>query len=211
MNKVLILVGLFFCATLSAQDFPSQVWHDGHIVLIEGDTLTGQIRYNQETDVVEYMMPDMKTAIALTGQKILYAQIFDNITRQYRDFFALPYALNGDYETPILFEVLIEGKPLTLLSRERLEFRVVNSPYAGASYSRMEIVFTYFFLRENGEIEPFNGNKKQLLWLMRDKSSEVKKFIKSNRLRTERRSDLIKLVYYYNNLFSPTHTSADNG
>ena len=74
----------FFCFFISvvflesnAQRFPSELWHAGKVVLLEGDTIKGQIRYSQETDVVELMLKESNTAIALTGRKLLYFEIFD--------------------------------------------------------------------------------------------------------------------------------------
>lgn len=199
-----IIFLLFISVVATAQEFPSQVWHSGKIVLIEGDTLKGQIRYSQETDIVEFLDKPSNTAIALTGQKVLYFEIFDQLARQYREFYALPFALNGDYEIPIFFEVIHEGKPMSLLSRERLEYQVVNSPYAvGASFSRLTLQYTYFFLKRNGEIQRFNGTRKELPYYFKNKLQEIKKYVKNNRIKPERRADILGVVLYYNQLHEP--------
>lgn len=184
------------------QDFPSQLWHEGKIVLIEGDTLVGKVRYSQETEIVEYIADGMKTALALTGRKLLYFEIFDSTIGQFREFYALPYAINNDYETPILFEVIHEGKPLSLLSRERVEYQVVNNPYTmGGSYTRLEVIYTYFFLTEKEGIKRFGGTKKDFEWMLKDKSQVIRKFVKQNHIRADRRGDILKVVLYYNSLF----------
>ncbi|MEQ8926977.1 MAG: hypothetical protein RLO81_14245 [Fulvivirga sp.] len=194
--------------TAQAQDFPSQVWHDGKIVSIEGDTLRGQIRYSQETDIVEYIADGMRTALALTGRKLLYFEIFDKTVSRYREFYALPYALNNDYEAPILFEVIHEGRPFSLLSRERVEYRVVNNPYAIAgTYSRLELVYTYYFLDAKGGIQRFGGSKRDLEWIFKNREDKIKKFIKQKKIRTDRRGDLLKVVLYYNSLFEEKNAS----
>ncbi len=204
MKRVLIIffvVGVFLQA--KSQEFPSQLWHDGKIVLLEGDTLRGQIRYSQETEIVEFMSKGMNTAIAFTGRKLLYFEIFDGTVNQYREFFALPYALSGNYETPVLFEVIHEGQPFSLLSRERVEYRVVNSPYAvGASYSRLELMYTYYFLNGKGRIIRYNGSKKELPYIFKNRAAQIKKYVKSNRIRSDNRADLLKVLMYYNTLFN---------
>lgn len=192
----------FYSFSNYGQQFPSQIWHDGKIVLIEGDTLVGQIKYSQETDIVEYTRDNIKTGIALSAKKVLYFEIFDRMVNRYREFYALPYAINSDYETPLMFEVIFSGQPVTVLSREKIEYRVVNNPYTIAgSYSRMELVYTYFFINKEGRIRRYSGNRKDLVWLLRDKSSEIKKYMKTNRIKPERRADIIRVVAYYNTLF----------
>ena len=198
----LLTICIFFSLYSFGQEFPSEIWHEGKIVLIEGDTLTGKVRYSQETEIVEYIGGGMGTAIALTGRKILYFEIFDNTVGRYREFYALPYAINNDYETPILFEVIYEGKPLTLLSREKIEYQVINNPYTmGGSYTRTVLNYTYYFLTEKNGIKRFNGSKKDLEYLLSDRSQLIKKYIKQERIRPEKRSDIMKVVFYYNSLF----------
>lgn len=201
MKKAFVILFLASATLGYSQEFPSQLWHDGTIVLIEGDTLKGQVRYSQETDIVEFLDEPSNTAIAMTGQKVLYFEIFDRLARQYREFFALPFALNGDYEIPIFFEVIHEGRPMSLLSRERLEYQVVNSPYAiGASFSRLTLQYTYFFLNYKGEIKRFQGSRKELPYYFRDKMQPIKKYVKANKVRPERRADILGVVLYYNEL-----------
>lgn len=192
----------------TGQQFPSQIWHDGKVVLLEGDTIRGQIRYSQETDIVELMLKESNTAIALTGRKLLYFEIFDELSKGYREFYALPFALNGNYETPILFEVLIEGRPVSLLSRERIENQVVNSPYSiGGSYSRVILKYSYFFLNEKGKITRFGGSRKDVEWAFKDKAQLIKKYMKQNRIRPEKRTDLMRVVAFYNSLFNSNKTN----
>ncbi|HNP18478.1 MAG TPA: hypothetical protein PKL31_08605 [Fulvivirga sp.] len=208
MIRTVLLVFIISCTTqVVAQDFPSQVWHDGEIVLLEGDTLKGQVKYSQETDIVEFTRGNANTAIAFSARKVLYFEIFDRSVNRYREFYALPFAVKGDYETPVVFEVILEGRPITILSRERIEYKVVNYPYAvSGTYSRLELMYTYYFLGKDGKIKVFPGSKKDLIWMLKDKSQLIKKFMKANRIRPERRVDLIKTVDYYNSLFKETKT-----
>jgi hypothetical protein len=203
LRVVLFLSIVFFSHWANAQGFPSELWHDGKIVLIEGDTLRGKIRYSQETDILEYSRANASTAIAFSAKKVLYFEIFDRTINKYREFYALPFAVTGDYETPIMFEVVFADKPISLLSREKIEYRVVNNPYSMVgSYNRLELVYTYFLITKKGKIEQFHGTKKDLLWMLKDRSSEVKKYIKSNRLRLDRRNDLVRIIQFYNSFFN---------
>lgn len=200
--SLVLLIICFGCLSASAQVFPSEVWHDGKIVLLEGDTLKGQVKYNLETDLVQFTL-DRKTIKTYTARKLVFFEIFDAINNLYRRFYVLPYSLQNDYKAPVIFEVVLSGQELSLLSREAVEYRVSNYPYAmSGTYSRLELVFTYFFLKPDGTITRFSGKKKDLLWIMSKKSGEMKKYIKSEKLRPDNRADLVEAVSYYNSLFS---------
>jgi hypothetical protein len=182
-----------------AQKFPSDLWHEGKIVLLEGDTLRGSVKYDLQQDLVQYGVANERTT-AFSARKVLFFEIFDNSTRRYRQFFALPFTTTSGYKAPVFFELLEEGK-MTLLSRESVEYRTYNSPYYMGSYSRLVIVYKYYFLDDKGEISEFTGNKNDLLNMMKNKGDEVEKYIKANKLRHDDKNDFTRIVAYYNSLF----------
>jgi hypothetical protein len=194
-------LALFFFLSFSvvAQQFPSDLWHEGKIILLEGDTLKGNIKYDLQQDLVQYGVADQRTT-AFSARKVLFFEIFDTSVRKYRQFFALPFTTTAGYRAPVFFELLEEGK-MTLLSRESVEYRTYSSPYYMGSYSRLVLVYKYYFLDEKGNITEFTGNKNDLLNLMNKKSEEVEKYIKANKLRYDDKYDFAKIVAYYNSLF----------
>ena len=194
----LVLTTALASGSVVAQNWPSQVWHEGRVVLVEGDTLRGLIKYDLQQDLIQYNLPDKRTE-AFSARKVLFFEIFDTSVRRYRQFFALPYNTPTGYRAPVFFELLEEGK-LTLLSREAIEYRTYNSPYYIGSYSRQVLVNTYFFLDEKGTITEFKGNKNDLLDLMGRKSKDVEKYIKDNRLRYDDKYDFARIVAYYNSI-----------
>lgn len=195
---LLVVVIIALPGKIHAQQWPSELWHDGKIVLVEGDTLKGQVKYDLQQDLVQYIHRDNRTE-AFSARKILFFEIFDNTVRKYRQFFALPYTNSTGYKAPVFFELLVEGK-LTLLSRESIEFRTYSSPYYLGSYSRQVLVYKYFFLDEDGNIKEFTGNKADLLDMMGKKSEDVEKYMKSNRLRYDDKYDFARIVAYYNSI-----------
>lgn len=182
----------------SAQNWPSELWHDGKIVLANGDTLRGLIKYDLQQDLVQYTLEDKRTE-AFSARKIMFFEIFDETVRQYRQFFALPYTTTTGYRAPVFFELLADGK-LTLLSRESLEYRTYNSPYYLGGYSRQMLVYKFYFLDEKGNIIEFNGNKTDLLNLMGRKSDDVEKYIKEHKLKVDDKYDFARIVAYYNSI-----------
>lgn len=181
-----------------AQQWPFELWHDGKIILLSGDTLKGLVKYDLQQGVVQYELPNVRVE-AFTARKVLFFEIFDVTVQRYRRFFALPYNATMSYKTPVFFELLAEG-PITLLAREALEYRTYSAPYYAGSYSRLELVYTYYFFEADGDIVEFKVNKNDLLDRMKNKEDQVARYVKDNHLKYDEKYDLAKIVTYYNSL-----------
>ncbi len=183
-----------------AQQFPSDLWHEGKIVLLEGaDTLIGKVKYDLQQDLIQYTA-SAQTIEAYSAKKVLFFEIFDLTVHKYRSFYALPYTTQAGYRAPVFFELLEEGK-LTLLAREAIETKSYSSMYYYGSYTRQVLVYRYFFLDESGAITEFTGNKKDLLDLTGKKADAVEDFMKVNKLKIDEKYDFAQIIKYYNSLF----------
>ncbi len=186
-----------------SQEFPSELWHEGKVVLLESDTIAGKVKYDFENDLVQ--VNNGYTVKTYSARKLFYFEIFDETAKSYRYFYSLPYGLQqSDYEAPVIFEVLYEGK-LTLLSREHLVAEnVTPAQYGyyyypmGPSYTRIRLAYQFYFLEENGAIERYNLKKRDLLNLFGKKQKEVNQYMKKNRLRHDNLRDLVRITAYYN-------------
>ena len=199
--RKLILAGVLVIAAFSGmaqRHWPSELWHDGKIVLVAGDTLKGLVKYDFEQNLVQYVVNN-KQAEIFSARKVLFFEIFDETVHKYRRFFVLPYTNTSNYKAPIFFELLEEGA-MTLLSREFLEYKTYNNAFYGGSYSRLLQTYYYYLLKEDGSIEDFRGNRNDLLAMMGNKGKTVEKYVKANRLDFDDKYDLAKIVAYYNSL-----------
>lgn len=203
MRKLLtagLLTILSFFA--KAQEFPSEIWHEGMLVLVSEDTLTGKIKYDLEHDLVQ--VETSKKTYTYSAQKVFYFQIFDKTVDAYRQFYALPYALVNRYVTPVIFEVIVEGK-LTLLCREAIVMKTEhdNNPYPYGnrmSYNREVLEYTYYFLDDKGNITKYTMKKRDLLRILKLREDKVSQFMKVNHLRPDKRLDLIRIIAFYNGI-----------
>lgn len=207
MKRIVAL--LFITLTIGAhaqirsaagRQWPMELWHDGKIVLLDGDTLKGKVKYDLQQETVQFNTSDQRIE-AFSARKVLFFEIFDITVNRYRQFFALPFSATSSYRVPTFFELLEEGK-LTLLSREALEYRTTtSSSYYGGTYTTIQMVYSYFFLDESGDIKQFIGNKNDLLDLMGPKADAVEKYMRANRLSYDDKYDFAKIITYYNSLF----------
>jgi hypothetical protein len=195
---MVVLAFLLISFSGFSQRWPFELWHDGKVILSNGDTLTGLVKYELQQEIVQFATSD-KNALVYSARKVLFFEIFDNTIHQYRQFFALPYSASGSYEAPVFFELLSEGK-LTLLTKEELQYRSVPIGYYGGSYTRQVLVNHFFLMNEKGKIEPFTGKKHDLLQLMGRSADAVDEFIRKNRLKMEEKMDFAQIIEFYNSL-----------
>src|SRR5690554_5880965 len=204
----LFILTLFFSQIVEAQDFPSQVWHEGRIALASGESYTGKVKYDLETNVVQLQSQAIETFSATT---VDHFEIFDEFYGGIRTFYSLPYAVNTDYKVPIFFELLIQGEEITLLCREYITTdsrgmhrgmyhpMYMNPMYGMPMMNSSRLAFNYYFLTDS-EIQKYGQKKRELLSLMDDKSDEVKLFMRKNRLSHDKRGDLLRITAYYNQI-----------
>jgi hypothetical protein len=198
MKKLLFVFGLLIATAAGAQQFSFEQWHNGYLILEGNDTIKGLLKYNLQTDLLQTQSNGRVETF--TARKVVFFEIFDALTHDYRKFYSLPFSATGGYRAPVFFELLTEGK-MTLLCREALEYKTYSSFYYYGSYQRLVLVYKYFLLNENGAISEFVGKKNDWLYEMGNYGDEVQKYAKSNKLDFDEKKDLTRIVEYYNSLF----------
>lgn len=210
-NLQLYLFLIFVCLSSltlgqTSKQFPSQIWHKGTLNLVDGSNITGLLKYDLETNLVQLQA---ETIITFTASNVMSFDIFDETYNGFRKFYSLPYALNGDYETPVFFEVLTQGEYIALLCREFIatDNRGMNNwagmgmnPFWGPqNVTGFRLAFTYYFLK-NGRLERYSGKKKELFDLLSGYDEEMQLYMRKNRLEHNQRGDLLRITAYYNEL-----------
>jgi hypothetical protein len=187
-----------------AQDFPSEYWHVGKVVLMSEDTLYGKIKYDLDNDIIQ--LEHANVVKTYSAKKIFYFEIFDETVDNYRHFYALPFQVQPNYEVPIIFEVLYEGK-LSLLCREEIVTENVQSYNYNPYYynpiygnTRMRLTYNYFFLNQKGQISRYSLKKNDLFDFFKDREQAINKYMKKNNLKHDRMRDLVRITAYYNAL-----------
>ena len=201
--KYFLSLGLVivFTAGASAQDFPSEMMHEGKVVLINGDTLKGKLKYDFENDLIQIILNG--TIQTFSSRKIHFFQIYDETVDMFRNFYSIPYEVQPNYEIPLIFEVLYEGQ-LSLLAREQIVTETVPQySYAyrsSVNMTRTRLSYDFYFLDQKGNFTKYDLKKPQLFELMSRKEPQIKSYIKKNKLKTDSRRDLVRITAYYNAL-----------
>lgn len=190
---------LFIFSNAVSQRFSMEEWHEGKAMLAGGEVVKGLIHYDLQTNTIQVQAAGSNDVYALSAQKIASFEFIDKLSNVYRQFYSLPYSImNNNYKVPVLFEAIIQG-PLTLLSREHIETRT-QSFRGYRTYSRPELVYTFYFVDDNDRIVEYSGRKKDLQPFLTPYQKEVQKYMKENRLKSDNRTDLAKITIYYNQL-----------
>lgn len=210
IKKTFYITSFFLFLVLSVQaqsnQFPSQVWHKGQIVSVNGQVYQGLVKYDLENNVVQLQDKSIDT---FGASNVSQFEIFDETYGGIRTFFTLPYALAGDYETPVFFEILTEGDEIVLLCREQIvidnrgmgmygpmAMNPLWGPQTGGIY---KLAFDYYFILD-GKIQKYSLKKKELLDILGDRSEEIDLFMRKNRLSHDKRGDLLRITAYYNQI-----------
>ncbi len=211
MKKAATTLCLIFLSliTVFAQNsqFPSQVWHKGNIYLSDGTSLTGNVKYDLDNNLVQLQTETVDT---FTASNVSNFEIFDEVFGGIRRFYSLPYAINGEYETPTFFEVLTEGNDLALLCREYIatDTRGMNNNWGPMGMNPLwgpqnnfgyRLAFNYYFFK-NGRLVRYSLKKKDLYAMLPGYDDEIDLFMRKNRLEHDKRGDLLRITAYYNEL-----------
>jgi hypothetical protein len=188
---------ILFQIPLKAQVFPSELWHEGKLVLVSEDTLPGKIKYDLPKGIVQ--VDNGAKVYTYSAKNIFYFEIYDITSEHYREFYVLPYGVASSYKIPVIFEVLVEGN-ISLLSQEYVGLKNIQNPYSYGNYSKEVLIYDYYFLDKNGNITKYTQKKKDLMNALISRRNQVTEYMKSNRLHHDKRNDLIRIIAFYNAL-----------
>lgn len=222
MKKYLLAFFLIIPLSLLGQNSKFIHWFEGQVTLENKEKIDGIIQYDYTSDIVKVKRNEHIRSF--TAKQCLMLEFFDENRNMRREYFSLPYAIKqSNYEVPVFFEVIIFGEKMTLLARQSIGVITERAFPAGgfgfyhpfgSVYSREVEFEAFYILKSNNKIKKltddsylpyhnskFKGvNKKLFNELFKDREAEIKSFIKKNKLNTSKRSDLIKIVKYYNTL-----------
>lgn len=198
----LIFVGFSPFRTLAQSHQDLESWNPGYMVTLDEDTLYGPISIHFNNEVVQI---NENNAVKTYGvNQLTMVHIKENESEKERFFYAFPYHPYSSYKPSKLFEMLFSGKYVCLLGRESLvtETVPVYDSFTFRTYynTRTRLNSDFYFMFEGEKVKAFNGTRKDLLNLLKDKSEDLKKYLSANKFNLTQKEDLIKIITEYNKL-----------
>lgn len=191
---ILFVVNSF---SVQGQSFAEERWNQGLVILKNNDTLRGFLKYNVKNAVLRVKVNNtIKTFSPRTVVSFLF---FDLSYHHNRQFYSIPYAIRrgSSYKVPSFFELVLNGNPITLLSRQTTIIQHSNR-MVGA-YRRVE-QDTFFLLDVKGNITKLKTTRRAIYRALNKHERAIKTYMQVNGLKHSKRSDLIKVIDYYNSL-----------
>jgi len=157
-----------------------------------------QLRYNIFADEIEISQnaknPEEAYSALIKDPNTL-VKIFNDI------YIFVPF--EGSFEKGHYFSIITEENTFDLYKKSVVTYK--QPVYAKTTYDRdrpgaFNKKDTYFLVTKDGKFYELPNSKSKIVKVMNQKGSEVKAFIKKNRLNLKAEKDLTKLVKYYNSL-----------
>ncbi|MCS6967930.1 MAG: hypothetical protein RMJ44_04125 [Cytophagales bacterium] len=207
------LKGLLLLAIqVQGQTFSRDMWHEGEANLFSGETLRGKLKYDLDNNSLQISTAGVVRSFS--SYQVESFEIFDELQKVPRTFFTLPYRKSGNYEAPFFFELLYEGKKLTLLNREVFVQRIISGPTMWGWWGPRVAMGTttvqadsYYLLdMQKEQVIKVGQQRSDWLALMKDFRDEMNEFIRTNKLSFTQRADVLKIIAYYDQLVQTTTT-----
>ncbi len=208
------VTSLFLFIAIAAQGqnlsykFPSELWHKGEVTLSDGSLLKGNVKYSLEED---YIQVNVNSQIqTLAANQLRMVRIYQEDISRYRVFYAIPFKNKYGYKRPQLFELVFEGET-SLLARERILLTTTRTndpffrggwgynPYAMPRSTKI-LEHELFIINPKGKISQLTTNRNDVIYAFDGQHAQLRKIIKSQKLKMSRIDDLITLVDEYNKL-----------
>lgn len=152
------------------------------------------LRFNIHENAVEFKTEEGVIFFLAAPEVIDFVQIGED------KYVYVPYSM-GNRILRGFFRVATEGKA-TLLVRQSINLKQPEppAPYKDAQPARFIKLADEYYLKIGPSEAHKISNRKELLQLMGDKSSQVDEFLKKNKVRYNRPEDLIKVTEFFNSL-----------
>lgn len=175
---------------MKGSPFLNEEFETGKVYLRSGKIYEGPLRYDIYSDQIEF---ETKEGLVY---EIKNPETVEKVTIGTRNFFS--FVKEDGKNVTGIYEELVKGKH-SLFSKLRVYLKdaVPAKPYVEARPATfIKKKSNYYLSDSTGELNPIN-TKKELLKLL-DNPTEVKTFIKKNKINFNDEQDLISLVNYLN-------------
>ena len=214
--RAFFFFALLVCGGLTAvgQQFPSEKFHTGSVTLNDGTELQGRIKYDLTADVILVIETGKSNVTTLSANQFQFFSIDAGKGKAMRSFYSVPVVNQTGYRRPKIFELIHQGG-VSLIAREYIATRSRSSsnrssfrrsiydPFYGPGNQIVTfryLAYELWLIDENANLTEVGNTKNDVIRAFPDQHSELRKFIKRERLRVDKLVDLTKVVAHYNEL-----------
>ena len=191
---------LFSFAAQAHPDFMTTTWHKGAIVLNSHDVVRGNLKYNEEYDMIVFQK-DGKTQ-TFSAFQVIYFYYIDNLTGVVRHFRTFPYhpRLSVTYQRDHFLEIILEGEA-SFLRKGNKRARLINSYKRGKYFNRLDTdkaCYDYFMFYDDKLVAISDFSKEVLPLLTQEASQSIYKYIDAKNITKFTLREQVSLIHVYN-------------
>ena len=196
---LIIFINPIFCLT-----FSSDIWHEGVVVLEDKEVIQGMLSINERYDVLQVKKNGQ--IHSLPAWQIRKFSIHDIELETVRNFIVLP-SISKSMKFHQFYEIIIKGE-IMLLSRNKV-YKNLHEPstnLANKLFPRAVNQFANnkdFFYFDGKNLIPIEQFRKVVLpAFKRQFGEEITMFIKEEKINLNYPKDQVKVVKYFNTLYT---------
>jgi hypothetical protein len=213
---ILIITGALVGSALETKAqmsdaFNVHSWLYGKVVLSSGDSLKGAVIYHPVLDVVQIAGDDgaINSFSPVNVSYFIIVGVYEGRPQLFRSLLWSKGQEQDAFRAPMFFEEICQGNIVLMkrytgkpaVSTENLTAASVEPSYYPHFASAPDDMQEFFYVQTpDGKIITLRNRKRELLKLFGDKSDQVKRYVRENRLDYNDSRQLVAIVNYYNSL-----------
>ncbi len=180
-------------SNIEGTPYMSEDFKPGEVYTKDSILYEGPLRYNIYEDEIEFKANDKIYWIA-KPQDIVYVKIE-------KSSFIFIHTDEKKNKKGSYYELLVGGKCQLLLKRNIVFLEAeASKPYIDEKAARFQMMKDTYFLQIDNVLPQSITNMKSIKNVISEKSSDISKYIKREKISAKEKDDLIKLVKYCNSL-----------
>ena len=198
--SVLLFSCLFSFAAQAYPDFMAATWHKGAIVLNTHDVVRGNLRYNEEYDMIVFQSGGKIQTFS--PSQVIYFHYIDNPTGVVRQFRTLSYHTHqsASYQRNHFFEIILEGK-VSFLRKGNKRVSMINKSKNAKYLNRLDTdktCYDYFMFHDDKLVEINDFSEEVLPLLAREAPQNIYAYIDAKNITKFTLREQAALIHIYN-------------
>jgi len=199
LNKGIEGISDIYYSEILGDPFIAADFADGKVILKSGDLFDVELRYDIYADQMQFRTEG--EIYIISNYRQIQSVILEDMEYIYTDY-SISFGTD-DPDGVAYFALLVDGE-CKLLERKNIRIQEPEPPklYQEAKPAKFILKDDSYYLKLGEKSAVKIKSKKDLVEILSDQQDNLKTFIRSNKLSTGKREDLIKIISFYNE-FSP--------
>jgi hypothetical protein len=191
----------FYDVPTIGTQYLNEIYQQGTAIIDNDKEESRLMRYNAYTDEMEFLSKEQKPLKLLKSENIVV--ILDDLRYEVKYYTFKNKVAKGYFNPLNKGEVVLYLQP----KKRLLRGEAPAHGYEDIKPAMYETKFEYYLKKGKQPITKIDLGKKDVLYYLRDRRTDVKDFVNKNKLKLRKVADVITLLNYYNGVLDlPNNT-----